>query len=145
MKTHGTIYHQASINPWHKSHNAPIPNPTMHHFVTKMCTYVNPTIQHFVTEMCTYYYMCTFLLQNGALWNIWLHCEICKVSHLLMIIYKKKPSNWWPGKDNSINIFSSSLHLYWDSLPQVNSPSLPTNPCNFLWPPEEACRLRSLE
>ena len=34
----------------HKSHNASVPYPTMHLFVTEMCT---------------------FLLQNGALWDIW--------------------------------------------------------------------------
>ena len=37
------------INLFHKSQNAPISYPTMHHFVTEMCT---------------------FLLQNGALWDI---------------------------------------------------------------------------
>ena len=40
-----------------KSHNGPVPYPTMHHFVTEMCT---------------------LLLQNGALWNTGLvHCGIC--------------------------------------------------------------------
>ena len=33
----------------HKSHIEPVPYPTMHHFVTEMCT---------------------FLLQSGALWDI---------------------------------------------------------------------------
>ena len=37
------------INLFHKSHSAPVPYPTMHHFVTEMCT---------------------FLLQNGALWDM---------------------------------------------------------------------------
>ena len=35
----------------HKSHNAPVSYPTMHHLATEMC-------------------MCAFLLQNGALWDI---------------------------------------------------------------------------
>ena len=43
----------------HKSHNAPVSYLTMHHFVTEMCT---------------------FLLQNGALWDMRLvHCGICGV------------------------------------------------------------------
>ena len=43
--------------PISQSHNAPVPYPTMHHFVTKMCT---------------------FLLQNDALLDICLmHYEIC--------------------------------------------------------------------
>ena len=43
----------------HKSHNAPVPHPTMHHFLTEMCI---------------------FLLQNGALWDIFvIHCGICEM------------------------------------------------------------------
>ena len=35
-------------------------------------------MHHFVTEMCTH--ICTFLLQNGALWDMGLvHCRICTV------------------------------------------------------------------
>ena len=30
-----------TINQSHKSHNAPVPYPTMHHFVTEMCTCVH--------------------------------------------------------------------------------------------------------
>ena len=46
----------------HKSHNAPVPYPTVHHFVTEMCT---------------------FLLQNGTLWDICLmHCGICEMGLL---------------------------------------------------------------
>ena len=47
----------------HKSHNAPVQYPTIHQFVTEMCTRV-----------------CTFQLQSGALWDICLmHCWICKM------------------------------------------------------------------
>ena len=55
---------------FHKSHNAPVPYPTMHHFVTEMYT---------------------FLLQNGALLDIFLmHCGICEIglaSGVLAILY----------------------------------------------------------
>ena len=41
------------------------------------CTVPNPTMHHFVT----YAHVCTFLLQNGALWDICLmHCGICNSS-----------------------------------------------------------------
>ena len=47
----------ALFYPSHKSHNASDEYTTMHHFVTEMCT---------------------FLLQNGALWDMGLvHCGIC--------------------------------------------------------------------
>ena len=32
------------IRPFHKSHNAPVPYPTMHHFVTEMCTRVHISV-----------------------------------------------------------------------------------------------------
>ena len=37
------------IEPFHKSHNAPDTYPTVYHFIIEMCT---------------------FLLQNGALWDM---------------------------------------------------------------------------
>ena len=56
------------IDPLHKSVDAPVPYPTMHHFAT---------------EMCTFLYMCTFLLQNGALWDITLmRCGIYEMDLL---------------------------------------------------------------
>ena len=55
-----------TINLSHKSHNALVLYPTMHHFVTEMCT---------------------FLLQNGALWDICLmHCGIREIS-LSSVLY----------------------------------------------------------
>ena len=52
----------------HKYHNAQIPHPTMHYFVT---------------EMCTCDIVCTILLQNDALWDIYLmHCGICEMGLL---------------------------------------------------------------
>ena len=54
-----TKFTAMSIDPSHKSQNASVPYPTMHHFVTEICT---------------------FLLQNGALWDICLmHCGICEM------------------------------------------------------------------
>ena len=61
----------------HKSHNAPLPYPTMNHFVTE---YAN---------------MCTFLLQNGALWDICLmHCGICTIGLLFGIVSNQQVSSY---------------------------------------------------
>ena len=50
-----------SIDLLHKPHNAPVPYPTIHHYITKMCTIL-------------------FLLQNHAFWVISLmHCGICEI------------------------------------------------------------------
>ena len=46
--------HVVTIDQFHKSHNASVLYPKMHHFVTEMC-------------------MFTFVLQSVALWNI---CEM---------------------------------------------------------------------
>ena len=55
-----------SIDPSHEPHNAFDKYPTMHHLVTEMCT---------------------FLLQNGALWGVELvHYGICATSLLFKII-----------------------------------------------------------
>ena len=45
----------------HKSHNVPVPYPTMHHFVTEMCTQVHI----FVTKRCIVGYL------SNALWDLW--------------------------------------------------------------------------
>ena len=54
-----------------KSHNAPVPYPTMHHFVTEMCTCVHIS----VTNWCIVGYLL------DALWDLWdgsIHVEyIC--------------------------------------------------------------------
>ena len=58
IKVHVHVWFHLALRPYkstliellHKSHNAPAPYPTMHNFVTEMCT---------------------FLLQNGALLGIW--------------------------------------------------------------------------
>ena len=54
-----------SIDPSHKSHTALARYPTVHHFVTDMCT---------------------FLLQNGALWDMeQVHSGICELGHIDLI------------------------------------------------------------
>ena len=50
-----------SINLWDKSHNAPVPYPTMHLFVTEMYTCVNICL----TRWCIVGYL------SDALWNLW--------------------------------------------------------------------------
>ena len=45
----------------HNSHNAPVPYPIMHHFVTEMCTCVHIS----VTKWCIVGYLC------DALWDLW--------------------------------------------------------------------------
>ena len=45
----------------HKSHNAPVPYPTMPHFVTEMCTHVHIS----VTKWCIMGYL------SNALWDLW--------------------------------------------------------------------------
>ena len=58
------------IDPSHKSQNASGKHPTMHRFVKKKCAH-----------------MCTFQLQNGALWDMGLvHCGICG-TNLFIISY----------------------------------------------------------
>ena len=62
------------IDPSHNSHNALDKHPTMHHFVKEMCT---------CTCVCAHAHVCTFLLQNGALWDMGLvHCGICSTTLL---------------------------------------------------------------
>ena len=57
-----------TIDPSHKSHNASNKYPTMHHFVTEMCTHVHIV----VTKWCIVGH------GIGALWDMGLvHCGIC--------------------------------------------------------------------
>ena len=50
-----------SIDPSHKSHNAPVLYPTVHNFVTEMCTCVHIS----VTQWCIVGYL------SDALWDLW--------------------------------------------------------------------------
>ena len=51
----------ATIDRLHKSHNAPFPYPTRHHFITEMCTCVHIS----VTKWCIVGYL------PDALWDLW--------------------------------------------------------------------------
>ena len=56
------------IDPLHRFYNAPVPYPTIHHFVTEMCAWLH------------------IPLQNGALWDICLlHCGICEMGRLVYL------------------------------------------------------------
>ena len=50
-----------SIDPFHISHNAPVPYPIIHHFVAEMCTHVHIS----VTKGCIVGYL------SDALWDLW--------------------------------------------------------------------------
>ena len=50
-----------AIDLLHKSHNAPVSHPMMHHFVREMCTYVHIS----VTKWCIVVYF------SDALWDLW--------------------------------------------------------------------------
>ena len=96
-----------TIDSSNKTHNAPITYHTMHHFVTKMRTHV----------------VCTFLLQNGALWVICLmHCGICEMGLLRLNIYHVSiGTHWWnwnsqQGKSTDISAIGCLLWLFWSIL-----------------------------
>ena len=58
--TNGNFHHfseATAIDLLHKSHNAPVPYPIRHHFVTEMCT--------FVSKWCIVGYLA------NALWDLW--------------------------------------------------------------------------
>ena len=72
MTNHSLVRWWPSPDPWsnipqkkpdllHKSHNALDKYPTMHHFVTDMCTYVHIS----VTKWCIVGYL------SNALWDLW--------------------------------------------------------------------------
>ena len=58
----GRVYQRMGpIDPSHKSHDASVKYPTMHHFVTEMCTHVHIC----VTKYCILGY------GPGAFWDLW--------------------------------------------------------------------------
>ena len=56
------------IDQSHKPHNASVPYPIMHHFVTEMCTCVHIS----VTKWCILGYL------SDALWNLWDGSIVCR-------------------------------------------------------------------
>ena len=105
--------YSSTIDPFHKSHNASVPYPIMHHFVTEMCTWVHIS----VTKWCFVGYLSDTL---WALWDasirpvlwllllwLWLLGQIIsshKINyiHLYIYIYKEK--------QNKLSVLKS-LHL----------------------------------
>ena len=63
---HWCFQRTGSIDLFHKSYKAPVLHPTMHHFVTEMCTCVHIS----VTKWCIVRYICM------------MHCGICKMVFL---------------------------------------------------------------
>ena len=87
------------IEPLHKSHNAPVPYPTMQHFNRNV-------------------HVCTFLLQNGALWDICLiHFWVNEVGLLQQYFkttgnYSRYPSYMYTTSGLIIIIFILIINLY---------------------------------
>ena len=75
-----------------KSHNAPLPYPTMHHFVTGMCTRVHVS----VIKMCG---------------NCLVHCEICEMS-LFFVHWAAHRTNT-PKIQMLPNIASILIHFWY--------------------------------
>ena len=98
------------IDQSHKSHNAPVPYPTMHHFVTEMCTCLHIS----VTKWC-----------NVGYWVIYLmHCGICEMG-LFWPAKDKKPGS---GLSEDANThWGRVTHLYVSKLTIIGSD-------NGLWP-----------
>ena len=78
-----------SVHPFHKSHNASEEYPTMHHFITEMCTYVHISV--------TKWYIVGFT--TGALWDLWdgsirsfLTCALDNQAYLVIKCHGS--SNW---------------------------------------------------
>ena len=78
----------------HKSHNAHVPYPTIHHFGTEMCA---------------------FLFQSGALWDMGqMHCGICEIGLFVRLVYSMQFSftiqlqmAWLSHPNLSIGMWSS--------------------------------------
>ena len=82
IKRHGHILYHGfhPIDPSHKSHNASDKYPTMHHFVTEMCTHA-----HFCYKMLH----CGIRHSTGAFWDLW-DCSIV-LAHPVIIYGRTSP------------------------------------------------------
>ena len=93
LKHHGAM-NDTNIHQWpyHKSHNALDKYPTMHNFVTEMCTHVHIS----VTKWCIVWY------GTGALWDLSSLVKV-KFSHLFGVIHHKP---------HTPNLYATLLHAY---------------------------------
>ena len=118
----------AMIDPNHKSNNATDKYPTMHQFVTEMCT---------------------FLLQNGALWDMRLvHYGICATGLLIWLrqCQWNNPEgyglNWTMSNHNKTQQSMNHVHNSWDVLYKVYGISIlvasPMSLWLLWWPPTES-------
>ena len=64
---YNTIVYERPIYLLHKSHNAQLPFPTMHHFITEMCTCVHIS----VTKWCIARYLSSAM--RSFVRRVWLH------------------------------------------------------------------------
>ena len=88
--------HQASIDVIHKSHNAQALNPTMHHFVTEMCTCVHIS----VTKWCIVGKLSNALWDGFVRWVYWRRCP-----YVILWYHPNNPWHW------NIFIYTHSQHL----------------------------------
>ena len=96
------VYTRFSIILLQKFHDASIPYPTMHHFVTEICTCVHISV---TTEMCT------FLLQNGTVWVICvMHYGVCEMGLFFLCTVKQDSSYNHTNQD--INDMSASFNNF---------------------------------
>ena len=86
-----------TINTSHKSQPASDKYPTMHHFVTEMCTHVHIS----VTNWCILGY------STGALWDLWNRSRVrlpkCQWNH------RKERRGMWQARQTSTNVCSRNL------------------------------------
>ena len=88
-----------TIDPFHKSQNAPVPYPIMQHFVTEMCTCVHIS----VTKCCIVGYL------SDALWDLW--------DGSIVISYWKVLAN-----TRHVSLYSSTTHVKCQSVFQCMVP-----------------------
>ena len=103
------------IDPSHKSQNASVPYPTMHHFVTEMCTCVHIS----VTKWCIVGYL------FDALWDLWDGCIVMNSSfvksggcfNINMLYYQYRDSSY---KDTMVSqlsyLYNGNLYSWKDTL-----------------------------
>ena len=101
----------------HKSHNASDKYPTMHHFVTEMWTrahFCYKMVHCGIWDGCivgfVWQVLCTFLLQNGALWVMGqVHCGICMTGLLLCCMQHINFNSMWPSDAICLHRSESTL------------------------------------